>query len=106
MRIRTAASGQRDPDSECRFRVDFRQPNYSTSGHVESVAAGSFPMGQHAIRRISQQALSEHRFATRSMKPKVAAARVFVLATGRPALIGSLDHIESTLANHAGTADV
>ena len=40
------------------------------------------------------------------MKPKVAAARVFVLATGRPALIGSLNHIEATLANHADTADV
>ena len=37
------------------------------------------------------------------MKTKVAAACVFVLANGRPALIGSLNHIESTLANKTGT---
>jgi hypothetical protein len=61
------------------------------------------PDESHTIRRILQQPLSEHRFATRSMKPKVAAACAFVLATGRPALIGSLDHIEATLAKQAGT---
>lgn len=37
------------------------------------------------------------------MKPKVAAACVLVMATGRPALIRSLDPIEAALANQAGT---
>lgn len=37
------------------------------------------------------------------MKPKVAAACVFVMATGCPALIGLLDPIEAVLANQAGT---
>ena len=37
------------------------------------------------------------------MEPQVAAVCVFVLATGRPALIGSLDRIEATLANQEST---
>ena len=37
------------------------------------------------------------------MGPKVQAACAFVLATGRRAVIGSLDHIDDMLSGKAGT---
>jgi carbamate kinase len=58
---------------------------------------------QRAIGRVTPQALAGHDFAAGSMGPKVEAARAFVLATGRRAVIGSLDHIEELLAGSAGT---
>ncbi|MDP4076345.1 carbamate kinase [Acidovorax sp. A1169] len=58
---------------------------------------------QRAIGRITPQALAAHDFAAGSMAPKVEAARAFVLATGRRAVIGSLERIEEMLAGHAGT---
>ena len=43
------------------------------------------------------------KFASGSMGPKVEAACAFATATGRRAVIGSLDHIEATLRGDAGT---
>ena len=47
--------------------------------------------------------LAQHAFPSGSMGPKVEAACDFVLATGKKALIGSLDQIEQMLAGNAGT---
>ena len=58
---------------------------------------------QRTIGRVTPQALATHDFAAGSMGPKVQAARSFVLATGRRAVIGSLDQIEEMLAGSAGT---
>lgn len=58
---------------------------------------------QRAIGKVTPQALAGHDFAAGSMGPKVEAARAFVLATGRRAVIGSLDRIEDMLAGTAGT---
>lgn len=58
---------------------------------------------QRAIGKVTPQALDGHGFAAGSMGPKVEAARAFVLATGRRAVIGSLDQIEAMLAGSAGT---
>ena len=58
---------------------------------------------QHAIGRISPEALARHQFAAGSMAPKVEAACKFVTATGKPAIIGSLEEIESMIAGTAGT---
>ncbi|PVE42570.1 carbamate kinase [Limnohabitans planktonicus] len=58
---------------------------------------------QRAIGQVTPQALAGHDFAAGSMAPKVEAACAFVLATGRRAVIGSLDRIEDMLAGHAGT---
>lgn len=70
------------------------------------VAAVSLDWGtpqQREVRRISPQALAHHSFATGSMGPKIQAACSFVLATGKRAVIGSLDHIEAMLAGQSGT---
>jgi carbamate kinase len=58
---------------------------------------------QQAIENITPQALAQHTFPAGSMGPKVEAAIGFALATGKRAVIGSLDEIENMLANHAGT---
>jgi carbamate kinase len=58
---------------------------------------------QRAITSITPDALAEYDFASGSMGPKVAAARAFASATGRRAVIGSLDQIEALLAGSAGT---
>jgi carbamate kinase len=58
---------------------------------------------QRAIGQVTPQALAGRDFAAGSMAPKVEAACAFVLATGRRAVIGSLDHIEDMLAGNAGT---
>jgi carbamate kinase len=58
---------------------------------------------QRAIRRISPGDLSQLTFSEGSMGPKVTAACQFVLATGRPAVIGSLDDIIDCLKGNAGT---
>lgn len=73
---------------------------------VTDVAAVYLDWGtpkQRALGRITPQALARHDFAAGSMGPKVDAACRFVLATGRKALIGSLEHIEEMLAGTAGT---
>jgi carbamate kinase len=58
---------------------------------------------QRAIRRISPGDLSQFTFSEGSMGPKVTAACQFVLATGRPAVIGSLDDIIDCMKGNAGT---
>lgn len=58
---------------------------------------------QRAIGEVTPQALAAHDFAAGSMGPKVEAACAFVLATGKRAVIGSLDNIEAMLAGSAGT---
>ena len=58
---------------------------------------------QRAVGKVTPQALAKHAFAAGSMGPKVEAACTFVLATGKTAVIGSLDQIEAMLAGTAGT---
>jgi carbamate kinase len=58
---------------------------------------------QRALGKVTPQQLSEHAFAAGSMQPKVEAARAFALATGKRAVIGSLEQIEAMLAGHSGT---
>jgi carbamate kinase len=58
---------------------------------------------QRALGRVTPAELAGQAFAAGSMAPKVAAALAFVRATGRRAVIGSLDHIEELLAGQAGT---
>jgi carbamate kinase len=58
---------------------------------------------QRAIPNITPQALARYTFPAGSMGPKVEAASGFALATGKRAVIGSLDKIEAMLAGHAGT---
>ena len=58
---------------------------------------------QRAVHRITPEALMQTKFASGSMGPKVEAACAFATATGRRAVIGSLDHIEAMLRGEAGT---
>lgn len=58
---------------------------------------------QRAIRRISAESLSKLEFPDGSMGPKVTAACQFVLATGKPAVIGSLEQILKLVEGEAGT---
>ena len=58
---------------------------------------------QRALTQVTPQELARHSFAQGSMGPKVEAACRFALATGRRAVIGSLDQIEDMLAGRAGT---
>lgn len=58
---------------------------------------------QRALGKVTPQELTQHSWPAGSMGPKVAAACAFVVATGRRAVIGSLDDIEALLAGTAGT---
>ena len=58
---------------------------------------------QRRIGRVTSAALAAAPFPAGSMGPKVEAACAFVNATGRRAVIGSLDHIEAMLKGSAGT---
>ena len=58
---------------------------------------------QRAVGKVTPEALASHAFAAGSMGPKVAAACEFVRATGKRAVVGSLDEIEAMLAGTAGT---
>lgn len=55
------------------------------------------------IRSASPEALQAFSFAAGSIGPKVEAACAFARATGRPAVIGSLDDIEQLVEGKAGT---
>jgi carbamate kinase len=59
--------------------------------------------GQRALGKVTPGDLARLSFPAGSMGPKVAAACAFVTATGKRAVIGSLDHVEDMLAGHAGT---
>lgn len=58
---------------------------------------------QRAIRRIAPKDLSVLEFPNGSMSPKVEAVCQFVLTTGKPAVIGSLDQILELVEGNAGT---
>ncbi|CEP36391.1 MULTISPECIES: carbamate kinase [unclassified Halomonas] len=58
---------------------------------------------QNALEKVTPQNLSQYDFAAGSMGPKVEAAQAFVLATGKRAVIGSLEQIEGMLEGSAGT---
>jgi len=58
---------------------------------------------QRALGKVTPHMLAQHTFPTGSMGPKVEAACKFVLATGKRAVIGSLDRVEDMLAGQSGT---
>jgi carbamate kinase len=58
---------------------------------------------QRAIRKTTPHELARYTFHEGSMGPKVSAACAFTVATGRRAMIGSLDQIDAMLAGDAGT---
>jgi carbamate kinase len=70
---------------------------------VAAVCADWGLPSQRALGRVTPQALERLVFPAGSMGPKVDAACAFVRATGRRAVIGSLDQIEDMLAGTAGT---
>lgn len=70
---------------------------------VKAVFLGWGTPGQRAVGKVTPQALARHSFPAGSMGPKVEAACEFVRATGKRAVIGSLDQIEAMLAGTAGT---
>ena len=70
---------------------------------VEAVFVDWGKPTQRAIRRISPHDLSQLAFPDGSMCPKVEAACQFVTATGRPAVIGSLEQILELIEGKAGT---
>jgi carbamate kinase len=55
------------------------------------------------IADLDASRLDEGRFAAGSMGPKIAACKGFVLATGKPAVIGALDDAAAVLDGRAGT---
>ena len=58
---------------------------------------------QRALGKVTPHMLAQHTFPAGSMGPKVEAACKFVLATGKRAVIGSLDRVEDMLAGQSGT---
>lgn len=58
---------------------------------------------QREIRAASPAALGSIRFAAGSIGPKVEAACEFVSATGKPAIIGSLDDLDGLMTGTCGT---
>lgn len=70
---------------------------------VEAVFLDWGKPDQRALGEVTAEALAQCDFPAGSMGPKVEAACQFVVATGKPAWIGSLDQIEAMLAGNAGT---
>lgn len=70
---------------------------------VEAVFLDWGKPAQRAVGKVTPQALERQTFPAGSMGPKVAAACAFVRATGKRAVIGSLEQIEAMLAGKAGT---
>jgi carbamate kinase len=70
---------------------------------VDAVYADFGTPGQRALRQLDVETLARMTFPAGSMGPKVEGARAFVAATGRRAVIGSLDRIEAMVHGHAGT---
>ncbi len=58
---------------------------------------------QRAIRKASPEALASVGFPAGSMGPKIQAASDFATATGKPAVIGSLDQLTDLISLQAGT---
>lgn len=70
---------------------------------VQAVFVNWGQPNQRALGKVTPRELAQHAFAAGSMGPKVQAASSFVKATGKRAVIGSLDQIEEMLAGSAGT---
>jgi carbamate kinase len=70
---------------------------------VKAVFLGWGTPEQCVVGKVTPQELARHSFPAGSMGPKVEAACEFVCATGKRAVIGSLDQIEAMLAGTAGT---
>jgi carbamate kinase len=70
---------------------------------VKAVSVDWGKPSQRAIRRISPEDLSQLVFPDGSMGPKVEAACRFATATGKTAVIGSLEEILELIAGKAGT---
>jgi carbamate kinase len=70
---------------------------------VSAVFVNWGQVDERALVKTTPHELAQHAFATGSMAPKVDAACAFVLATGKRAVIGSLEQIEDMLAGLAGT---
>jgi carbamate kinase len=58
---------------------------------------------QRALGKVTPETLKKYTFPAGSMGPKIDAACRFVQASGKRAVIGSLDQIEAMLAGEAGT---
>jgi carbamate kinase len=59
---------------------------------------------QRRLERVTPEELRSYAFPAGSMGPKVDAAAEFAVATGKRAVIGSLDEIEGLVAGTAGTS--
>lgn len=70
---------------------------------VPAVYLGWGTASQREIRSAAPDALQQTPFAAGSIGPKVEAACEFTRATGKPAVIGSLDDIERLVNREAGT---
>ena len=70
---------------------------------VDGVYADWDTPRQHRLDAVTPTELASMSFALGSMEPKVRAASRFVRATGRRAVIGSLDDIAAIVAGTAGT---
>lgn len=70
---------------------------------VEAVELGWGTSDARPIRSASVTSMRAEHFAPGTMGPKVDAACRFVQATGRPAMIGSLDRVDDILHGRSGT---
>jgi carbamate kinase len=72
-------------------------------GAVNAVYVDQGTPDQRAIVRAHPDALDMERLAASPMAPKVEAAAYFARVSGRPAVIGSVDHLPALLAGEGGT---
>jgi carbamate kinase len=70
---------------------------------IDAVYADWHTPCERVLSEVSVAGLRSMSFPAGSMGPKVEAACEFVSRTGRPAVIGSLDHIEAMANGTAGT---
>jgi carbamate kinase len=70
---------------------------------VDAVYLGFGKATARRIARAGAAVLTAGQFASGSMGPKVEAATMFAMATGRPAAIGRLDDAVAILRGEAGT---
>ena len=87
----------------CSSDLDHEHVGLQIATDVDAVYVDWGQPGQRALRKVTPTEIRLHIFAAGSMGPKVEAACRFALATGRRAVIGSLDRIEAMLAGEAGT---
>ena len=70
---------------------------------VDGVMSDYGTIRQRLVDHLSLEDVDRMDFPAGSMGPKIAAARHFAVATGRPAMIGSLTHAGEVLAGKVGT---